>query len=115
MTLPSWWRETVTRLRAPYVTDEYGNESSTRDWSQAVSLAITPCTVQPLTGGETLGERDARTKRWSLYAPPLVDVLPTDRIVHQGATYEIKGEVRQWVGASGRLDHTHIELEKVDG
>jgi len=115
MALPSWFRETVTRLRAPYVTDEYGNESSTRDWALAVPLTISPCSVQPMVGAETLIDRDAVANRWIIYAPPGADIKPTDRIVHNGTTYEVRSDIRRWPSASGALDNTQLELERVDG
>jgi hypothetical protein len=115
MALPSWCNETVTRLRAPYASDRYGNEASSRDWASATSLSIANCSVQPMVGSEVLVDRDARVHRWILYGPANIDVLPTDRIVHKGVTYEVQGDVRHWTGATGNLDNTQLELERVDG
>lgn len=115
MPLPSWARETVTRLRAPYIVDRYGNETSTRDWSLAASLDIGGCSVQPMASDETLGDRDARLRRWILYGPANIDVVATDRISHKGITYEVKGPARNWTGATGNLDNTQLELERLDG
>lgn len=115
MALPSWAQETVTRLRAPYIVDRYGNETSTRDWSLATGVVIDRCSVQPMAGDEILGDRDARLKRWILYGPPNLDVVATDRIVHKGITYEVKGPAREWTGATGNLDNTQLELERLDG
>lgn len=115
MALPSWFRETVVRLRAPYITDEYGNEASTRDWDLAVPLDISPCSVQPMIGSEVLDDRDASVNRWIIYAPPGADIKVTDRIVHNGTTYEVRSDIRRWPSASGGLDNTQLELERVDG
>jgi len=117
MALPSWFRETVVRLRAPYVTDEYGNETSTRDWALAVPLSITPCSVQPMVGSEQFegGDRDAIVNRWIIYAPPGADIVAYDRIQHNGVTYEVRSDIRRWPSASGGLDNTQLELERVDG
>lgn len=115
MGLPSWAQETVTRLRAPYIVDRYGNETSTRDWSLAAEHDISGCSVQPMAGDEILGDRDARLKRWILYGPPNIDVLATDRIRHKGTTYEVKSPAREWPSATGNLDNTQLELERLDG
>lgn len=113
--LPSWAQESVTRLRAPYTTDRYGNATSTRDWSLASELVIERCSVQPMSGDEVLGDRDARIHRWILYGPQGIDVVPTDRIIHNGIVYEVQSDVRRWTGATGNLDNTQLELERVDG
>lgn len=115
MALPSWFRETVVRLRAPYVVDEYGNEASSRDWDLATSLDISPCSVQPMVGSEVLEDRDASVNRWIIYAPSGADIKPTDRVIHSGITYEVKSDIRRWPSASGGLDNTQLELERVDG
>lgn len=113
--LPSFCTETVSRLRAPYASDRYGNEASTRDWSLATSVTITGCSVQPMIGAETLVDRDAVENRWILYGPPGIDVVATDRIVHKGITYEVQSDIRRWPSATGALDNTQLELERVDG
>jgi len=115
MALPSWCNESVVRIRAPYTEDRYGNEASTRDWSLATEVTIDQCSVQPMIGLETLVDRDARTTRWIFYGPAGIDVVPMDRIRHRGTTYEVQGDVRQWTGATGNLDNTQMELERVDG
>lgn len=115
MVLPAWAQETVTRLRAPYIVDRYGNETSTRDWSLASELPIEGCSIQPMAGDEILGDRDARLNRWILYGPENIDVVATDRIRHKGDTYEVKSPSRRWTGATGNLDNTQLELERLDG
>lgn len=115
MALPTWADESVTRIRAPFATDRYGNEESTRDWSLATEVTISGCSVQPMIGDEVLGDRDARTHRWILYGPADIDVVPTDRIRHKGTTYEVKSDVRHWTGATDNLNNTQMELERVDG
>lgn len=115
MALPSWARETVTRLRAPYAEDRYGNPASTRDWALASELDIPGCSVQPMVGDEVLGDRDSIAHRWILYAPPGVDVVPTDRISHRGTTYEVQSDIRRWTGATGAVDNVQMEMERIDG
>ncbi len=115
MGLPSFCTEVVTRLRAPYAEDRYGNEASTRDWTLATEVDIPGCSVQPMVGDEILVDRDARINRWILYAPAGVDVLATDRIRHKGVTYEVQSDIRRWPSATGALDNTQFELERVDG
>ena len=43
-------------------------------------------------------------------------VTATDRVVYDGATYEIDGQPLMWKSApGGRLSHTKFQLRKVDG
>jgi hypothetical protein len=68
-----------------------------------------------MAGDEILGDKDTRVQRWILYGPENIDVLPTDRIQHKGDVYEVVNNVRHWIGATGNLDNTQLELERVDG
>lgn len=115
LNLPSWCRETITRLRAPYKADRYGNPTTVRDWLVATSQTIAGCSVQPVAGTEVFDDRDAIVQRWIIYAPRGTDLLSTDRVVHKGITYEVDGDIRVWTGATGTLDNVQAILERVDG
>ena len=115
LNLPAWCRETITRLRAPYKADRFGNPTSVRDWTAATSLDIPGCSVQPVAGTEVFDDRDARVQRWIVYAPVGTDLMSTDRIIHKGVTYEVDGDIRVWTGATGTLDNVQAILERVDG
>lgn len=111
--LPSFFRDTVTRLRAG--TRE-SRGSVIPDWSNPDELAIPNCSLQPATtslsqDGRVLGISDGQT----LYAPADADVLAGDRISFDGKTYEVDGDPRDWRSASGGLDHLTINLRRHTG
>jgi hypothetical protein len=108
-------RQTVTRLRAPLIANEYGLEASKRDWEHAESLEIRGCSVQPSVYPEYDRDREAVTIGWKLYAPTSAGLLASDRIVSDGLTYEIEGEPLTWPSPSGQLDHIEAVLKRVVG
>jgi hypothetical protein len=52
--------------------------------------------VQPVLGAENTVGRDTIVSRWQLFAPDGTDLLATDRVEFQGATYEVDGEPQRW-------------------
>lgn len=92
---------TVVVLRAPHGADDpYGN--SEPDWSAATSTQVPGCNVQPLSVTEVTVGRETLVSRWQLFAPPDTDLLATDRVQYDGATYEVDGEAQRWgTGARG--------------
>ena len=111
--VPSWCRQTVTRVR-PGTKTERG--SVVFDWSHATTTDITGCSVQPGStsldeNGRVLGISDGYTA----YLPPSADVIAGDRIVYDGETYEIRGEPRQWHSATGAVDHIMLNLMRYEG
>lgn len=113
--LPPWCNESITVRRAPFVIDRYGNTTAVRNWAAAVDHVVAGCSVQPSSGTEDLDDRNAVVNRWVVVAPTGSDVLATDRVVHQGTLYEVSSEIRRTRGATGDLDSTQFDMEKVDG
>ena len=110
--LPSFCVETVTRKRAPLVSERGGKY---RNWSAATSKSISGCSVQP---GSTSADRDAReeaSETWTLYAPPGADVKKGDRVVTSAGTFEVNGIPYNWLSASGQLDHMVCPLVRWEG
>lgn len=103
-------RDTITRLRAGETTD-HGNVVP--DWGAPDSLTITGCDVQPGASQEDLANRDGVLIRWTVYGPYDADVNARDRVVWDGATYEVDGNPARWQGLG--LDHTVILLKDWDG
>ena len=102
---------TVTVLRAPLVTDAKGNK--VRDWTTATQTPAAAW-VQPLTSDEqTLGQ-DRVTSRWRIFLDPETVALATDRIVWQGDTYQVDGEIQAWVTQVG-VHHYEGYLLRVSG
>lgn len=89
--------ETVTRLRATPATDPYSGEATGLDWSSPSSLTIEGCGFNPGQSSEPLQDaRNAVITQPEVYAPPGSDVLPGDRLVVRGVTYEVDGRPAAW-------------------
>lgn len=111
--LPSFFRQTVTRIR-PSTTVSRG--STIFDWSAASTASIPGCSMQP---GSTVRDMDGRVLNFSdgytAYIPPDADVQPGDRIAYDGHTYEIKGDIRKWISPTGAISHIQLNLERWSG
>lgn len=111
--LPSFMRQQITRIR-PSTKTLRG--STVPDWSNATTLVITGCSVQPAgtslsQDGRVLGTSDGLTA----YIPANADVIEGDRIEYAGKTYTINGEPRVWPSATGGLDHIMLNLVRWSG
>lgn len=114
MTWPlSFATETITCLRAPLVTDVYGNQVF--DWDDAVEVDVAECTVQPAPAPEANEgkSRDAVTRRWFVAGPPGADIIATDRVRRAGVVYEVDGAPLQYT--TGVADHCELWLADVRG
>lgn len=110
--LPSFCNQTVTRIR-PATKTVRG--SVVPDWENAKSKEINGVSMQPAstslsTDGRVLGISD----RYTLFAPPIADIKAGDRIVFDGKTYEIDGDVRIQPSVLN-LDHIEITLRRYNG
>lgn len=110
--LPSFARQTVTRLRA---TTKTARGSTVPDWSNPNELTIGGCSVQPAAtdlsqDGRVLGIMDGLT----CYMPPGADVQDGDRILFEGNVYTIDGSPRVWPSA-GNLAHVQVNLRRYAG
>ena len=111
--LPSFWRQTIVRLR-PGQKELRG--STVPDWSDPGRLTITGCSVQPTSTSLTqdvrvLGITDGLTA----YIPANADVQAGDRIEFNGNVYAINGDPLVWPSASGGLDHIQLYLTRWRG
>lgn len=113
MALPSFFRQSITRIR-PGTKTLRGSEVP--DWSNATTATITDCSVQP--AGTSLSQ-DGRvlaiTDGLTAYVPANADIKAGDRIQYAGETYTINGAPRVWPSASGGLDHIELNLERWSG
>lgn len=111
--LPSFCKQTVTRVR-PGSTTSRG--SVVPDWTKATTTEIPGCSMQP--AGTSLSQ-DGRvlgiTDGYTCFMPPDADVQAGDRIVFEGKTWEINGEIREWPSATGALDHIELNLARYAG
>jgi hypothetical protein len=115
MALPSWAKDTVTRIR-PATIDRRG--STVPDWSpdKVNELQISGCSVQPATttlsqDGRVLGITDA----WTCYFPPDADVAAGDKIMWNGKDYQLMGEPRIWTSPTGVVSSIQAQLERWSG
>jgi hypothetical protein len=100
----------VTRLRGtPTSGGVYGGQDT--DWSNP-GTAVYPAEVQPISQTEDVAGQQRTQTRWRVFLPPSADVLATDRIVWDGVTYEVEGEVERWK-RRGVLHHLEAVLVKV--
>lgn len=111
--LPSFFRQTITRIR-PGVKQVRG--SSVPDWEHASTLVINGCSIQPAStslsqDGRVLGIADAITA----YLPAGSDVAAGDRIQFGSDIYTINGAPRVWPSATGGLDNIQLALERWSG
>lgn len=101
--------DSVSRLRSTTVEDDYGN--LIRVWSGATPV-VYAAEVQPLSATENTVDQDRLETRWRMWLYPTADVVATDRIVWDGDTYEIQGDIERWK-IKGRLHHLKAILSKV--
>lgn len=99
----------VYRLRAVTTDDGYGNQ--TTDWSLATSVEYS-AEVQPLSADENDVNQQRTETRWRLWLSARADLIATDRIVWDGNTYEVYGDVERWK-ARGRMHHVKAILRKI--
>lgn len=83
---------TITVVRAGFLTDRYGNQTSERDWVNAAEHTQPGCSVQGQPSSEFTRDRDTVVIRKELYAPVDTDLLATDRVRWEGNTYDVNGE-----------------------
>ena len=113
MALPSWFRQSVTRVR-PGTKTVRG--SDVPDWENATTKVITGCSVQPSTttlsqDGRVLGVSESFT----LYMPADADVEEGDRIIYNSKLFTVRGIPGGWVSPTGGLNNKQVTLERWDG
>lgn len=111
--LPSFCQQSITVIR-PGTKTLRG--STVPDWENSKSTTLGGCSVQPATSsldtdGRVLGIEDGLT----VYVPNGSDVQAGDRIEYDGETYEIYGEPRVWVSATGLRNHIQLNLRRYVG
>lgn len=110
------YTQTVVVIRAPFLVDRYGNETSERDWSTATRTTYRRVAVQPDQSTEEGGDRPVVVTGWHLITRPGtdIDLTPGDRVVALGRLLDVDGDVGRWTLA-GRHHHTEARLREVTG
>ena len=101
--------DSIVRRRAPLVTGAYGKQ--VRDWAQATSVTY-QAEVQPVSSTEDVVNAAETETRWRIWLHPSADLAASDRVVWDGATYEVDGDVERWK-ERGRLHHLRAVLVRV--
>ncbi|MFD4700834.1 hypothetical protein [Streptomyces niveus] len=114
--MPINYTQTVVVLRAWFVVDRYGNETSVRDWTNATRTTYRRVAVQPDASTEDTGDRPVVVSGWRLITRRRVDIdlAPGDRVVALGRVLDVDGDVARWT-VSGRHHHTEAHLKEVSG
>ncbi len=111
--LPSWFRQSVKRIRPAKKTVR---GSTLPDWENAAEAEISGCSVQPSATAMTLDGRVlGLSESFTLYMPADADVQEGDRIKYGEKTFVVSGIPRPWVSATGALDNKQVTLERWDG
>ncbi|MEV0445449.1 hypothetical protein AB0I84_08180 [Streptomyces spectabilis] len=110
------YTQTVVILRAPFVTDRYGNTTSDRDWDRATRTTVRRVSVQPDTSAEDTGDRPVVVTGWRLITRTGVDIdlAPGDRVDALGRVLDVDGDVARWT-VGGRIHHVEARLKEVSG
>ena len=104
----SFFKDSVIRQR-PTVTNKNGME--VLNWDNPTTATIERVQVVPqgttrIFDGRTLQFEERRTLRANYSA----DIKAGDRIVHEGITYEIEGDVFHTKSPTGRVSSTRCTL-----
>lgn len=105
--------DTISVLRMTPITDRYGN-TVPGEWAPTVvaGCAVLPPQVQITATLETTDNRDHVSSIRALFAPAGTDIRATDRVQHNGTTYEVDGLPSTFPGV---LAHVEANLRVVTG
>lgn len=109
----SFMTDQVTVLRAPIIKK---NGMEARDWGQAeTSLVNSVQITAQATSRDFEGRVEQVTDRRTLRAAYDADIQPGDRVIWNGATYEVDGEVFHTKSPTGRVSSTRCTLVRWEG
>ncbi|MFE2409847.1 hypothetical protein ACFXDE_16040 [Kitasatospora sp. NPDC059408] len=108
--------QSVVILRAPFLVDRYGNETTARDWDRATRRPVHGLSVQPDSSTEADGDRPSVVTGWRVITRrgTDLDLIPGDRVEYDGRLLETDGLVARWV-VGGRTHHAEARLVEVIG
>lgn len=107
---------TVQRLRPATSTDPYSGVTQA-DWTLIpASVDVELYAVAPVSTGERIeANRQPVLVEAEAFAPVGVDVLPGDRVVHDGRTWQVVGEPQQWRSPYSTWEAAVFKLGRVEG
>lgn len=109
----SFMNDTVTVLRAPII-EKNGMEK--RDWTNADDFEVTDVIVTSQNTSRDFEDRTLQVSdRRTLRANYDADIKAGDRIVWNGSTYEVEGDVFHTKSPTGRVSSTRCTLVRWAG
>ena len=109
----SFMNDTVTVLRAPII-EKNGMEK--RDWANADDFEVTDVMVTSQNTSRDFEDRTLQVSdRRTLRANYDADIKAGDRIVWNGSTYEVEGDVFHTKSPTGRVSSTRCTLVRWAG
>lgn len=109
----SFMKDTVTVLRAPII-EKNGMEK--RDWTNADEFEVTDVMVTSQNTSRDFEDRTLQVSdRRTLRANYDADIKAGDRIVWNGSTYEVEGDVLHTKSPTGRVSSTRCTLVRWAG
>ena len=109
----SFMHDTVTVLRAPII-EKNGMEK--RDWSNADDFVVTGVMITSQSTSRDFEDRTLQlSDRRTLRANYDADIKAGDRIVWNGSTYEVEGDVFHTASPTGRVSSTRCTLVRWNG
>lgn len=109
----SFMNDTVTVLRAPII-EKNGMEK--RDWSNAVDFEVADVMITSQNTSRDFEDRTLQVSdRRTLRANYDADIKAGDRIVWNGSTYEVDGDVFHTKSPTGRVSSTRCALVRWAG
>lgn len=102
--------DSIIVQRGTSSTGGYG--STELDWSAPTETPLA-ATVQPLSSLEDVVGQERTITRWRVHTDP-ADITAQDRIVWDGGTYEVDGDVEVYK-RRGVLHHLEFVVERIAG
>jgi hypothetical protein len=102
--------DTITRLRAPLVSAGYGNAK--RNWAAGTSQEFV-VHWSTKSVDEVIGDEPRTVTRGKVFGGPDLDLEATDRVLFDGDTYEVDGDVMRSY-RQGQLHHVRAMLRRID-
>lgn len=102
--------QSITIVR-PSMADDRGTPVPDYDHPESTEV-VNGCSVQPGSPASTevLASRQGVIIRWTVYAPPGLDIGAHDAVEFEGRRYSVDGEPARWPSPTGGLDNTVISL-----
>lgn len=105
-------KNTIIIVRAPLVIDNRDN-TKWRDWDNATETTVRNCMVEPFPLAEKLNFEIGRDREFAqsavrIYMPADTDIIYTDRLLHDGYTWQVLGHPGLWFDFKANRNHKAV-------